>query len=523
MPGPAVAYSAVPWLLLALLLTISVPLFVATPLTSDTVLYDMQARTVLNGGVLYRDVLEPNLPGIVWLHLLIRSLIGWSSQAIRFADLLIVGSSIWLLSSLAVGKAAVRSTEDISHRRSVQGWLILLMAVFYLSRNEWCHCQRDSWMLLPCLLALQLRVRRATVVMDSDVRVVSCLAEGLIWGTAFWIKPHVAIPVVAMFVAEIWTTNTRRCEFLRSAIIVAGGLLAAVPGVCWLVQTEAWPHFLDMQLNWNPEYLRAGAERRSWDRVWQLLVRFHPWWMVHVAGLVALLGVVAGRIPTRRVESEIAPADRTTLVLGVFAVTWLLQASLLQHAMDYIHVPAILLMLGFLAATSFRLPAIPIRVAYTTLLTLGLIASPHLTSDRLQQFPAAIASTNSWQSRNVLACGRFPNWSDLGHVVDFLKTRNVRAGDVTCYSVHTIHVYAALNLPSSTRYVGIAVLPELFPSHRSQIETTVAECGHRFVVSDDAEVTPRPNQFPWNLPVVFESGTIKVRAAAAPFSLTVFK
>jgi len=50
------------WSLLLLLLVSQFPIFVQQTLTPDTVLYDLQARCLLNGGVLYRDILEPNLP-----------------------------------------------------------------------------------------------------------------------------------------------------------------------------------------------------------------------------------------------------------------------------------------------------------------------------------------------------------------------------------------------------------------------------------------------------------------------------
>tara|TARA_B100001939_G_scaffold335217_1_gene337019 strand:+ start:608 stop:751 length:144 start_codon:yes stop_codon:yes gene_type:complete len=46
------------------------------PLNSDTALFDVQAAEVLKGGVMYRDIVEPNLPGVVWIHLLIRSVAG---------------------------------------------------------------------------------------------------------------------------------------------------------------------------------------------------------------------------------------------------------------------------------------------------------------------------------------------------------------------------------------------------------------------------------------------------------------
>ena len=70
-------------------LVLAVPLFIGMPLNSDTALYDVQARCVLNGGVAYRDIIEPNLPGALWIHLGIRSVAGWSSEIMRAVDLIV--------------------------------------------------------------------------------------------------------------------------------------------------------------------------------------------------------------------------------------------------------------------------------------------------------------------------------------------------------------------------------------------------------------------------------------------------
>ena len=76
-PADSVEPSAQPWLhrgTLALwlaVLVLGVPVFVCMPLTSDVVLYDLQARTVHAGGVAYRDIFETNLPGMIWVHMLV--------------------------------------------------------------------------------------------------------------------------------------------------------------------------------------------------------------------------------------------------------------------------------------------------------------------------------------------------------------------------------------------------------------------------------------------------------------------
>src|SRR5262245_53244621 len=85
------------WLALAILLATAVPLYLRLPLFSDLIQYDLSARVVLRGGVHYRDVFDTNLPGMVWVHMAVRSLFGWSPEAFRMADLAVVSAIVWLL------------------------------------------------------------------------------------------------------------------------------------------------------------------------------------------------------------------------------------------------------------------------------------------------------------------------------------------------------------------------------------------------------------------------------------------
>ena len=110
-----------------------------------------ERQTMLSGGVLYRDVFETNLPGIVWIHAAIRTLAGWSSEAMRLVDVAVFGAIVWLLMRLLRrqgASAAVRVATAFA------------CCWCYLSVSEWCHCQRDTWMLLPALAAVSLRLRR---------------------------------------------------------------------------------------------------------------------------------------------------------------------------------------------------------------------------------------------------------------------------------------------------------------------------------------------------------------------------
>src|SRR5262245_31596808 len=82
--------------LLAVWLVVQLPAFLCMGLC-DPHIYDTLARRVLKGDVLYQDFLETNFPGIVWTHMVIRTLFGWSTEALRAVDLALVGTAIVLL------------------------------------------------------------------------------------------------------------------------------------------------------------------------------------------------------------------------------------------------------------------------------------------------------------------------------------------------------------------------------------------------------------------------------------------
>lgn len=515
------------------------------PLTSDTVLYDLQAKTVLSGGILYRDILEPNLPGIVWAHLIIRSLVGWSSEAIRMADLFIVGSAILLLASLTRVQQSDRKylKPELSFGPELAfgpelsfGIFGLVAMVFYLSRNEWCHCQRDSWMLLPVAGALWMRVRQIrghgmTNKNDGPAYRLHWffpLAEGMLWGTAFWIKPHIAVSVAAIALFDVTTFWHRRSQLPHVVLLITGGILAGIPGIVWMVKSGVWPHFWDMQINWNPEYLAAGGERRSLHRVWLMIIRFHPWWIIHVVALPlairqlwvsfvahshwALAWRTTRGEPVETLSVAFSPPENSRVIslLAVLYMSWLGQSLILQHAMDYIQVPPVILGLAFLASRPWQIP-FPVRqAAVGSFLLFTLLVSPQLQPSKLQQWRSCLMQGTSRQTMAQLACGKFPDWVHLEAAENYLKQQDLFPGDLTCYNVHCIHAYAANEQLPSTRFVGISSLLQLFPSRAEQIREAVQNCGHRFILADVSEAPAMADQFPWNLPVTFQAGPFRV-------------
>jgi hypothetical protein len=490
-PPEALVKAQYVWIAIIAWIVLAGPLFLAMPLNSDTALFDVQARTVLDGGVAYRDIVEPNLPGALWIHMAIRSAVGWSSEAMRVVDLLVFGSILWLWSA------------TFRRNSSALPMFLLAGAFFYLTRNEWCHAQRDTWMLLPAGLAIALRFRRT-----PGQRILPAIMEGVCWGCAFWIKPHIAIPALAVILVDLRIQSPR--AFVRdAAAVMLGGLLAAMPGIAWLIATGTWEHFWHMMLEWNFEYMAAGRARMSLERWLMMSRRFAPWPWIHLVAIpIAIAAIVRfrktnGAIPIRR------PALLSACYLG-----WLLQSVTLQHALDYIHVPAILLGLAVICSHSWQLRIVARRSVVVAFMVCGMLWTPFFRGQRLQQWPAAITHGSTVDVRAALAHGNLPDWKHLGQVIAFLNERGITNGDVTCMNVHSIHVYNETQTRPSTRYWSVSILQDLFPQRSATIATAVTESQHRYVVTETVEeslIQSAPQQ-PWmnEATPVFESGSYRV-------------
>lgn len=333
------------WLLVAVLLAVGLPIFVRMPPWCDLTLYELASRMVMTGGVHYRDVFDTNLPGFVWSLVLVRRAFGSSVEAVRLVDLAIVFACCALLARLAR-----RAGAD----RPAIAWFAVGAAAFYPFTTEFCHAQRDVWMLLPALAALTLRLRES-----ERRRFALGVLEGLLWGTAVWFKPHVFFPIVG-----VWLATGRR-DTLPNLL---GGSLAGALGIAWLVRTGTWPHFVEVFTKWNPHYTEYLFTEIGW-RAGSHWFHFAPW--TYLQPLVVVLAI-ADLCRHRRWVAKLSrrwylPAAteseaRIRRVLGAFYLGWLLQSFLLQRQFPYVHVPGTLIAFALFAA--HRWAVVPAGLAF---------------------------------------------------------------------------------------------------------------------------------------------------------------
>jgi len=559
-----------PWFwgtLLVALIIQSLPLMLCMPLTADAVLYDLQAKTALGGGVLYRDIVEPNLPGIVWLHMLIRSLFGWSITALRLVDLTVVAGIVMLL--VFWHRADATSSEKYSRNESL--FLALLLFWFYFGTSEWCHCQRDVWMLFPALLALYLRrnqIERTLLSSRSKGKLFQWgFLEGTVWAVGFWLKPFIAIPAIAVLLIGLIVISKKKSLRLKEAgkLIISdlsgllvGGLLIGSLGIGWLMQTGAWPHFLEMSLEWNPTYFEVGSDRWTWDRLWREQLRFMPFSLFHLLAIpLAVSRIVKMIFNTQAVNKK----EISQLLLCGLYLGWLFQSFTMQHLFDYVHVPEIFLGMTIVVRHArkmvehFVAVSAPNETAASSknicvgaafiLIMFALVTNPATNWNRTRYWRACLTQGSTPEVKTAIQHFALPNWVELQPALDFLCELKLRDHELTVHNVHLVHAYRELNLKPSTRFVYLDVLTRIFyRDHADEIISELDHSGHRYVLSGLIENGMSPQdvrssgsnpafslpgkfptkhlkEFPYHFPVLFRSGQYvvhRVDKSAAPLN-----
>lgn len=535
------------------LLVMQLPVFLQQTLTPDAVMYDLQARCALNGGVLYRDIVEPNLPGVVWVHAAWRSIAGWSPVALRVLDLCVVMASCWLLAHLVSWSAqSDRSHPSVQTDQSrrpaiVSPWLMFVLLAFYFGTTEWCHCQRDVWMLLPALIAVKLRLAWLVVSDTTPARDIrSGLWEGIVWACGFWLKPFIAVPAIAIVIVSLRFAPSRRAWVRQLLAMLAGGMMIGAAGILWMIWSGCWPWFVDTLTNWNGRYFASGRERWTWTRMQGVIGHFQPWVILHL-GAIACVAVEMRRRAKCERRQVVSPLpqiggarteiqsnrDSSGAMLSALYLGWMLQACLFQQPFDYVHVPGMLLSIGLCGLLLQRIViAAPMQTALVRTVTasfvlVAVLASGLILPERLRHWPSCVHAMTGMplnpSLRDAISRTPLPRWKELQPMLDHIAAMNPADRSVLAHSCYLIHVYPELQLTPPTRFVYLDVLARLFPDRREEMVAAVAACGAEWVIADlaecgweepvpDGELLPstmtesEQRLFPWNQTPVFRSG-----------------
>ena len=564
-------WATLAWALLVFLLVSNIPLFLCMPLNDDAALYDVQASNLVRGGVLYRDIFEPNLPGMIWLQALIRFVLGPSSVALRAADLAFLAAAIWLLG---------RWVKHGGGSSAALAGAAFACVLYYLSTSEWCHCQRDVWLLLPGLVGLTLRrrqierLRAAARHSRLQVRLAFtptangmtlaglwALSEGLCWGAGVWIKPMIVLPAACCWILSALFVGSWRQSLVDLIGLLLGGLVIGGLGVAWLIWSGAWPYFLATLVEWNPRYVAAGRENWTLVRYAAMHFRFFPWQLIHLAAVPVAATSVIHALRTgwksRKVEkwksqnveesrggtaevcdfSTFRPFNfSTSPLLAAFYVAWLIQSYALQHLFDYVHTAEVLLAIAVLAGVPCRRQSW--RLIIAGFLAVALVISPAVRFERLARWSQCVLQGPSPELYDRLRLLSMTDWRDLDRVRHYVSGLGLRDRELTCFHNGLVHLYSLTGNRPSTRYVFLESLSVYFPDRHRVLLHALSASPQRYVVSDiralGAKVRgetfcregsqaapvrfppPLRDAFPWSQPVVFRAGRYLVHRVEGP-------
>jgi hypothetical protein len=534
----------------AVALLTGLPLFLRSPLWCDITLYDLAARNLLSGGMHYRDIFDTNLPGFVWLLTGIRWVFGPEAIVVRLADLLIVSLIVVLLDRLAKWGGATLSSR---------WWALAGIAFLYPFSVEMVHAQRDTWMALPAIAAVVSRIRRtraADTLADASTPTAirtaasspfnTSFLEGVLWGCAVWIKPHIILMAGAVWLVTAVRTAGNDPRWWRSLALdlagnLAGGLLIGAAGMTWMVLSGTWVPFWDVVTVWNPEYTKlAGSEFDM--RMDQELHWFPPWSLLVIPTVpLALLSIIDAAPwraePRKKVGAgpvgRILPGwlwDRTAgpdaryvrCVVATLYLMWAAQAFVIQRGFVYAHLTETLLMITLWASHRFAMPVLPLLwTAATSVVWLIGDATPSLRQELLTiaidrhgsadeerfliRHPLADPNRMRWWGEcwncNQSTEERYEmwdglrrlrdheaaiDWAQLEEVAEYLRQKNVRDGEVIGWHDTPHVVYLMLHIKPGIRFMHICTAQGIgeFGSRQVQLELAAAAGKARYAVGD---------------------------------------
>lgn len=510
------------WLALFAVLLALVPIFIRMPLWVDVAFYDICGRHILRGGALERDFLFLPPPGMPWAMAAVRALLGPSPEAVRIADLVIIGTEIALL-GLWLWRCGVSRPACVA--------AAAVLFAFYLTSGEICHCQPDPWMLLPALMALHLRLRQVNLLRtpgpSGHAVFGPAILEGMLWGAGCLVKPFVILPAAAVWLVSLFSLWNRTCDRKNLATDVAGilvgGLAMLALWQAWLVSQGTWEAYWQNYGEFGKHYYANGPGMTI--RVWNCFTKMLPW------GIVWLVAAPVAAITL--LKSNRHKSDPARVLLAGCYIGWLFQASFIQMMNDYNLVPAILLGLTLIAAwLDQERDAGRLRVALggTIILVEMAIVSVAFSSDRLAAWSSCWNVANDAQLKDrIRTPGAMQTSVELEQVSDFLRSQEVDDQDVLAYNVFTIHLLPSLDIRPASRFLQPHFMLLVFSAKREEMLQEMKLGKQRFIVTDaqalglspeqareecpDAPLAFPPDtnpeavsQWPYSEPVVFRSG-----------------
>lgn len=232
------------------------------PFGRDQGTFSVVGRTILEGGMPYKDAWDHKTPGIFFAFALAQLLFGESMLSIRLLEaigLLLAGGSILHFSRRRLG-----STEA-GVFGACGAWY------YYVQMDFWHTAQAESFASVCLVLSLVVVDR---ILEDPRRRAGAWLGMGVLVAVTGLLKPHLAFAFAAPLIFVVWHMRGD-ARLVRTLALAAGWLALGVLGVLapvalWFLANGAWDDLLRTVVGYN-----SGHVALSWHMFtfWDVLGR----------------------------------------------------------------------------------------------------------------------------------------------------------------------------------------------------------------------------------------------------------
>jgi 4-amino-4-deoxy-L-arabinose transferase-like glycosyltransferase len=220
----------------------------------DQGIYAVVARTILEGGMPYRDAWDFKPPGIFLVYAAARSLFGPSQAAVRLFEVLSLAGMC-----IAMRRLGIRFWQD-----GLLGVVAATMAVLgHAQLGFWHTGQPESFGGVLTVFALwALGPRDLASSASAEMPPPSAFSTswrrfmaGFLFGLAGLMKPTLVGPAAVAALALAW----RRRSPMPLVAILAGGLVPTLSCLAWFWAKGALPDLLETFLVFTPHYTALAA------------------------------------------------------------------------------------------------------------------------------------------------------------------------------------------------------------------------------------------------------------------------
>ena len=288
------------------------PSFATVMWNVDETIHAAAARTLLDGGVMYRDAVDQRTPLTYYAMAAVFAVCGtnnlWAVHAALAGIIVLTGAGLCLLAGRArhagVGMAAAFAFAALSTNLFYPGDAFAAETEWYaILFTTW-----GAWLFWGALAAARFR---------------SALAAGALFGLAFLSKQPAALDLLAPLAVTAWLASARRWEPAAARRVAAGlvGGFAAVTGaaLAYFAVHGALGDLIFYTWTYNIRFY--GPEVATLDRILspvQLVEMFRQEYPLALLAAAAALVVLGVRLVQFRPTEE----DRAELPWRLYVVVW---------------------------------------------------------------------------------------------------------------------------------------------------------------------------------------------------------